>query len=235
VKGLGMSLKTSLMVLSGVAGVCLSTPAFALSAEDRRTATTLQGTAEIFAFEDSKRGKIEGCGLGFRAFGFDAVSPGEPAFIVTGSFAIRFVDDPPMLFILMKIGVDDIESFDPPKAVRWRPAFAYLQDADGKTMPEKFATELVDDDGSLVASWKVTEENTDVLMKALGDRKITLGFNRTADGRDLKIDLDLMVINSSVDQTTAQIVRKRDPSELLKYMACHHKLLLQAQERLPKN
>lgn len=185
--------------------------------------SALTGTIGIESDTASRQGQFAGCTLNYRAAVLDYTYRKGALTGVSGSFNLNLMRDragQKAVGALLKVGVKQI--LPPTNLQNEAPAFAYLASEQGTTAKSVIASDISDTPGYRVFALRVDE----ALIKLIGDildgSPVTLYYSRTADGLDVKVPLDMRVIDSKAGPAGLEPVRS--DSTLHGFAACFQRL-----------
>jgi hypothetical protein len=140
-------------------------------------------------------GDIIGCGIEYNAVGRDfAYKQGNWA-AFTGSVEIRENTNDGRIFAILKLIVDDVEG-DQLTAIR--PSSIHFVTSNGDIVKgDPALAQASDTPGALIQGFEFDSNFTKIIPNIVDDKKLTIAFNRTKGGIDLRLLIDLTV--KSVD------------------------------------
>jgi hypothetical protein len=98
------------------------------------------------------------------------------------------------------------------------PYFAYIKTKYGSTAQAQHTGNLSDTAGYKMWTYYMDEQSLPILKDIFEDDSVSLFFNRTPNGLDVEVPLDLTVIKS--ESINGVIQRKNSREELRKFTAC---------------
>lgn len=186
----------------------LCAAAFSVSAIHGQDLSALTGTIGIEADTAFRQGTFAGCILNYRAAIQDHVYREGALVGVSGSFNLHLMHNKSgakTFSALLKVGVKQI--LPPTDLQNEAPAFAYLASAQGSSAKNVIASDLSDTPGYRLFALRVDKSVTGLIEDMLGGKPLTLYYNRRPDGLDVKVPLDLMVIDTKAGPSGLDPVR----------------------------
>ena len=171
------------------------------------------------------KGELQGCQLNYMTVAADHAYLNGDMVAVNGSIVLRAVDAD--LALMLKVGLKNISKSSEYK----RPTFAYLQTASASTA--KAPQKAVDGDpGYKLFVYSATDAVTmRVLEELMTNSNISIGYNRTSNGLDVLVPLDLSVADSEL--VADQKVRRTKSNQIAAgFSNCAIKVIDQLTSRL---
>ena len=155
----------------------------------------MEGTISATYLPQFASGKLIGCLIEFNALVQDNTANVRRFSRVRGSFG--FMSPNKVIVPTMKVIVYDVNldtgdlTLAPPKA-------AYVAYGTGTNVNEIVVAKTSDPPGAILIVFK-QKTTTEIFMNAIVDRKIEILFNRTGNGMDIPVNLDLNVENTATN------------------------------------
>jgi hypothetical protein len=151
------------------------------------------------------RGELRGCELVYLSVVADHAYLEGWQVAVNGSISVRSIGD--RLALVLKVGLRSL-GLDGPFE---RPAFAYMQTENWSTA--KAVHQIADGEGGYkILMYSLLDNNAlQVLSELVGSGHMMIGYNRTADGLDVLVPIDITVVDSLYTDD-GKVVRQRSPS-----------------------
>lgn len=185
------------------AGACLLTTACGVSVAQDLSGLT--GTIGIEADTVTRQGHMAGCSLNYRAAVQDFAYRQGALVGVSGSFNLNLIrqENKKSVGALLKVGVKQML----PPGQNEAPAFAYLASQNGSTAKNVVAHDISDTPGYRVFAIKVDKDLLGLVDDMLDGEPVTLHYSRTATGLDVKVPLDLRVLDSKAGPKGIEPIR----------------------------
>jgi hypothetical protein len=185
-------------------------------AQDPMSIPGLIGTIYAKHERHQTAGMLEGCAINFSVIFQDHVyRQGRPA--MAQGAVVLYVTDPAKPYLALKLGVSAVGQ---PKAAAEVPALAYLQSESGNTaVGMKWAGESPDYKGFGLWVAGITNESAAVLQDILSGVPFSVGFNRTQNGRDVLVSVDVHVVDTNLD-SSGSFERRRSDETVVNFARC---------------
>lgn len=184
--------------------------------------SALTGTLGIEAHRIASSGRFAGCALNFRATTQDFAYRQGALVAANGSFNLNLLNESGQQTLgpLLKVGTRQMipESTGQFEA----PTFAYMQSANGSTANSVLGNMASDMPGFRVYALRSDKELLRLVGDILEGAPVTLYFNRTSNGMDVKVPLDFRVIDSKA--TPRGIEGIYSDATLVAFRACFSEL-----------
>lgn len=203
--------------LSAIIGIFL----FFCHATDAHAATddSLDGTYTIEFQPIQSAGKLQGCSLVYSAAALDYTYKQGELLSLKGNISI-FGDEKGML-LNFKIGVVENLAKNPTFV---EPHFAYLQTSNSSTNEVESKSFASDIPGYKIFVYSLFEPNiTKLYEDMISSGKVTIGFNRKANGMDILVPLNLFIRDARLE---GNAVKREHSMEMLNaFSSCSSKLI----------
>lgn len=184
--------------------------------------------AHAVTFEPTQvGGTLVGCALVYRAVQFDYAYLGGKPVIAVGNIGVNQTGG--KMALTLKVGVKALTG-DTPFA---SPAFAYIQTKNASTAKVKQVGQEIEKGFRYTVYSFFDPTVQQVVNEMIESRKVTIAFNRTVNGLDVRIPIDLDVIDATYPGGNA-VTRVRSKATMNDFMDCFLKLLDQAESSLKK-
>lgn len=206
-----------------IVGVMLGCAVLSAKAAD----ASFAGTHSVTFQPVQAAGTLIGCSLVYRAVQFDhAYLEGKPV-IAIGNIGLHQTGG--KMGFTLKVGVKPLAGNSPFVS----PTFAYLQTKNTSTAKVKQTGQEVEK-GFLYVVYSFSEPTVQqVIDEMIESGKVTLAFNRTLNGMDVLVPIDLDVIDTTYPGDNS-IARVRSKETMNDFLVCYKKLLDQAMTSLEK-
>lgn len=172
----------------------------------------IEGNLFTVGHRESAGGQLRGCGIEFGAIQRDfATRKGDPVF-VAGSFYVQRLDAQALHYSL-KLGTFEQTRMD--KGVA--PAHAFVRAPSGVALPS-IARVQGDNPAYAIFVGQMDAEALTVLRQIADARTLAVGFNRQAGGMDVVVEVDLSVIDVTVDR--GKVRRQTSVVPVNNFLAC---------------
>jgi hypothetical protein len=176
------------------------------------------GTIGMSADTLQRSGEMAGCTLNYQAAALDHTYRKGALVIVAGSFNLNLIGQGSTKTVapLLKVG---IQQFFPkvtggPQA----PVFAYLQTPRGTTARSVVGDDYSDTPGFRIFALKLDENTAAVIGDIVDGEPVSLNYSSTKGGLDVKVPLDIRVVDSK--QASNGIERVRGDATLAAFREC---------------
>jgi hypothetical protein len=163
-------------------------------------------------------GTLKGCQLVYMTVAADRVYQNGDWIAVNGSIVVRDLGGGPTnIALTLKVGLRNLSR--PTTSEFVRPHFAYLQTAHSSTAkaPQKSAD---GDSGYKLFFYRSAEPAVAEVLKDIADSpKLTIGYNRQANGSDVLAPLDLTIVESTYTDAN-EVIRKSSPDVMNNWAKC---------------
>lgn len=178
------------------------------------------GTDSVVFEATTSRGKVLGCTLIYRAPALDHVYKGGQPISIVGNIAISSVNG--AMVPSLKIVLNDFVTVLPSVVTGPdTPEFAYLESVDGQNIAQSVIDQTESDTpGSLFVVLKTDDQFLRLFESMMLSEKVFVVFNRRGGQLDMKVPLDLTVVESRYDTSSQKNARRRDSSETRKFANC---------------
>ncbi|UVT15094.1 MAG: hypothetical protein H8K04_14885 [Nitrospira sp.] len=161
--------------------------------------STLVGTIGVQFQSVQAGGKRQGCSLVFSVVGQDQAYRRGAFVALVGNITFWANQDQTAAVVSFKLGTSMAPHAD---AEAEAPYFAYLQTPHGTTATSKFLQyEAPDTPGTRIFAYALDDKVLSVLKDIVDGAQVTIGFNRTKDGLDVLVPLDLSVAETTPSGT----------------------------------
>jgi hypothetical protein len=192
-----------------------------------QTDDSIAGTHAVTFQSTQVGGTLMGCALVYRAVQFDhAYLGGEPVAAV-GNIAVNQTGG--RMGLTLKVGIKAL-SGDAPFV---SPNFSYIQTKNASTAKVKQSGQEVEKGFRYTVYSFFDPTVQTVFDDIVTSQKVTVAFNRKANGLDVLIPIDLNVIDSTYPGGT-KVARVRSKETMNDFLGCFIKLLDQAKSSLDK-
>jgi hypothetical protein len=189
----------------------------------------LIGTMEVSFKAMQTSGIRDGCSLVYHVIGQDHAYRQGKLVGLTGNIAYWINRERNNAIFALKLGTVDIDPNS--NAKREPPHFAYLQTSRGSTAKSKWMDYESDEAGYKVFAIQVDKNVAQVLSDMVDEPNISIGFNRTKDGLDVVMPLDLSVRETTISKD-GTVNRHQSERMVLEFISCVGELTGQIQDRL---
>lgn len=168
------------------------------------------GTIRVESVDIRTAGELSGCSLEYRASAVDTRSRINGIFIVTGSFnvVLRAREREQYLVALLKAGVSQVEVGK--GATNFAPHFAYLESKNGTTAKSVLGGNISDSSDFKTYALELDDRSMPILGDIFLGGSLTVGFNRSESGLDVRVPIDLTVADSKSTPNGFVPVRSND-------------------------
>lgn len=181
--------------------------------------------AHAVTFEPTQvGGTLVGCALVYRAVQFEG--GGNPVLAV-GNIGINQTGR--RIGVTLKVGVRGLSGDTPFVS----PNFAYIQTKNASTAKVKQVGQEVEKGFRYTVYSFYDPTVQQVVNEMIESRKVTIAFNRTVNGLDVRIPIDLDVIDTTYPGGNA-VVRVRSKQTMSDFLDCFLRLIDQAESSLKK-
>lgn len=181
---------------------------------------SLYGTNQVYFEPSLSNGELKSCALVYQAVQPDhRYKNGKPILIVGNIGVSSFNSD---LIYMFKIGIKDLDSQESQQLAS--PNFAYLQVGSKTTV--KFQQKSMDgDNGFRLIAFQFNESSSKFITEMIDSGMVTIGFNRSKNGLDVLVPIDLRVSETTYSESS--VIRKRSDVATNGFTDCYLKLIKQ--------
>ena len=150
------------------------------------------GTIYAEPIVQNNQGKLTSCGIQFASYIKDFAYHQGQRYYITGSFGIRKTNENGAV-IFLKLITDKVDSLGKLSNKPEKPNFAYLKSSKNLTTAKSVIQQFDGESGSLLTAYKLDKQSSDLMLDMSFTNKISVVFNRTRNGQDIEVPIDLNV------------------------------------------
>jgi len=178
-----------------------------------------------------RQGELTGCSIEYRLLIQDwAYSQGRPV-VVTGAIGLHTNDRAGAVVGLKVVALDQHRQGGNVVSVPNAPHFAYLENASNVNNADAMVgSDAGDTPGGRVFAFNFFADSQIEITKSIMDNKIRLLFNRKEGGGDIRVPIDLTVLDTGDDGA-----RKHGMETLEQFRQCASEFLSQVQAKMERS
>jgi hypothetical protein len=208
-----------------VLSMAVSVPAY--SQTESRVDDSIAGAHAVTFQPTQVGGTLVGCALVYRAVQFDYAYLGGKPVVAVGNIGINQTGG--KMALTLKLGVKALTGDTPFVS----PTFTYLQTKNASTAKVKQVGQEIEKGFRYTVYSFYDPAVQQVVNDMIDSQKITLAFNRKANGLDVLIPIDLDVIDATYPGGNA-VARIRSKETMNNFIGCFLKLLDQAKTSIER-